>query len=288
MRVSAAGGTGAVVTAPTGSTRLAAVIGSPVRHSRSPALANAAFEAAGVDWVLVALEVAPGAGAGAVAAVRTLGLGGLMVTMPHKEDVLAALDRLTPAATALGAVNSVAWEGDELVGDNTDGPGLVDSLRGDVGLDPAGRRCVVLGAGGAARSVVWALGEAGAAEVVVVNRTASRADVAAALAGRAGRVGDPASVAEADLVVNATSVGMGAADDATGPLPVDARFLRPGQTVVDLVYQPLRTPLLAAAAAAGARPVDGLGMLVHQAARSVQRWTGVEPDVLAMAAAARR
>jgi shikimate dehydrogenase len=276
------------VTHPSGTTRLAAVIGSPVRHSRSPALANAAFDAAGVDWVLVALEVAPGAGAEAVAAVRTLGLGGLMVTMPHKEDVLAALDRLTPAAAALGAVNSVAWEGDELVGDNTDGPGLVDSLRVDVGLDPSRRRCVVLGAGGAARSVVWALAEAGAAEVVVVNRTTDRAEVAAALAGRGGRVGAPADVADAELVVNATSVGMGAGEGDPGPVPVDPRFLRPGQTVVDLVYQPLRTPLLAAATAAGARPVDGLGMLVHQAARSVRRWTGVEPDVAAMADAARR
>lgn len=273
---------------PTGATRLAAVIGSPVRHSRSPALANAAFEAAGVDWVLVALEVAAGQAADAVAAVRTLGLGGLMVTMPHKHDVVDAVDRLTPAAAALGAVNSVAWDGPVLVGDNTDGPGLVDSLRVDVGMDPSGRRCLVLGAGGAARSVVWALAEAGAVEVVVVNRTATRGEVAAALAGDAGRVGDSADAIDADLVVNATSVGMGAGALDPGPLPLDARFLRPGQTVVDLVYQPLRTPLLRAATAAGARPVDGLGMLVHQAARTVRRWTGVQPDVVTMASAARR
>ena len=270
----------------TGATRLAAVIGSPVRHSRSPLLANAAFGAAGLDWALVALEVAPGHGAAAIEAVRTLGLGGLMVTMPHKADVAAAVDRLTPAAAALGAVNSVAWEGHELVGDNTDGPGLVDALRHD-GADPAGRRCVVLGAGGAARSVAWALGTAGAAEVVVVNRTPDRAVAAAELAGPAGRAGTAADVAAADLVVNATSVGMGAPADAEGSLPVPAGSLGDHQVVVDLVYLPLQTPLLRAAAAAGARPIDGLGMLVHQAARSIERWTGVVPDLAVMTAAAR-
>lgn len=280
------GDAGAVPAPVSGTTRLAAVIGSPVRHSRSPLLANAAFRAAGLDWSFVALEVAPGRGAAAIDAARTLGLGGLMVTMPHKADVIAALDRLTPAAAALGAVNSVAWEGSELVGDNTDGPGLVDSLRHD-GVDPDGRRCVVLGAGGAARSVAWALGVAGAAEVVVVNRTAATAATAAELAGAVGRVGTPDDVAVADLVINATSVGMGAATGAAGPLPVPAELLGPHQVVVDLVYLPRETPLLLAAAAAGARPIDGLGMLVHQAARSIERWTGVAPDVAVMADAAR-
>jgi shikimate dehydrogenase len=272
----------------TGATRLAAVIGSPVRHSRSPVLANAAFAAAGLDWLLVALEVAPGDGASAVASMRALGLGGLMVTMPHKADVIPALDRLTPAAAALGAVNSIAWEGDQLVGDNTDGPGLVASLRADRSVDPAGLRCVVLGAGGAARSVAWALADAGAADVAVVNRTAERAEVAAGLAGAVGRVAGPEAVADADLVVNATSVGMGAEPGGPGPLPVDAGLLRPGQVVVDLVYQPLRTPLLEAADAAGAVAVDGIGMLVHQAALSIARWTGVHPDVVVMDQAARR
>lgn len=269
-----------------GTTRVAAVIGSPVRHSRSPLLANAAFRSAGLDWILVALEVAPGTAEDAVAAARTLDLGGLMVTMPHKADVIAALDRLTPAATTLGAVNSVAWDGGELVGDNTDGAGLVASLRSD-GIDPAGMRCAVLGAGGAARSVVRALAVAGAAEVVVVNRTAGRAEAAATLAGTAGRVGAAAEVAHADLVVNATSVAMGAGPGADGPLPVAAELLGPHQVVVDLVYQPLVTPLLRAAEARGARPVDGLGMLVHQAALSIECWTGQAADIEAMTSAAR-
>lgn len=276
-------GTGAL----RGSTRLAAVIGSPVRHSRSPVLVNAAFASAGLDWAFVALEVAPGDAAAAVDAMRVLGLGGLSVTMPHKHDVIAGLDRLSPDAAALDAVNCVAWEGDELVGHNTDGGGLLDALAAGEGLQPAGLRCAVLGAGGAARSVVHSLAAAGASEVTVINRTAARAESAAALAGDVGRVGAPADVRDADLVVNATSIGMGSAPGAAGPSPVEPGVLRPGQTVVDLVYLPVETPLLRLAADAGARPVDGIGMLVHQAARAVVRWTGVVPDVAAMESAAR-
>ena len=156
---------------PSGSTRLVAVIGHPVGHSRSPALANAAFRAAGLDWTMVAFDVAEGAAEAAIHGVRALGIGGLMVTMPHKAAVIPALDSLTPTARALHAVNSISWVDGALVGHNTDGEGLVSSLRHDTGLEVAGRRCVVVGAGGAARSVVHALAGAGAAEVVVVNRT---------------------------------------------------------------------------------------------------------------------
>jgi shikimate dehydrogenase len=271
----------------TGTTRIAAVIGSPVRHSRSPALINAAFAASGLDWAFAAFEVAPGRGADAVEAMRVLGLGGMSVTMPHKHEVIAALDRLTPDAEALGAVNCVAWDGDDLVGHNTDGGGLVDSLALDADLVPAGLRCVVLGAGGAARSVVRSLAEAGAADVAVVNRTPSSAEVAARLAGAVGRVGTADDVAAADLVVNATSVGMGADPHDSSALPVDPGLLAPGQTVVDLVYLPVETAFLRAAAAAGARPVDGIGMLVHQAARAITLWTGRSPDLDAMRSAAR-
>jgi shikimate dehydrogenase len=270
-----------------GATRVAAVIGSPVRHSRSPQLLNAAFAAAGLDWRFVAFDVPEGRGGDAVAAMRTLGLGGLSVTMPHKQAVIASLDRLTPDAAALDAVNCIAWEGDELVGHNTDGPGLVASLVADHQVDVAERRCAVLGAGGAARSVIRALGVAGAADVVVVNRTEAKGRAAAALAGGVGRVGSAADVADATLVINATSVGMGATPAADGPLPIEAGAIGGGQVVVDLVYQPLSTPLLRLAEARGALAVDGLGMLVHQAALAVTLWTGVEPQVGAMAAAAR-
>jgi len=268
-----------------GATRLAAVIGHPIRHSLSPAILNAAFAEAGLDWVFVACDVADGDGAAAVAAMRTLGLGGLSVTMPHKAAVRAAVDEVTAGAEALGAVNCVSWRGDRLVGDSTDGAGFVAALAEDPGLDVAGLRCVLVGAGGAGLSVARALGEAGAADVAVVNRSPAPAIRAAALAGPAGRVGSAADVAGADLIVNATSLGMGLAPDE--PLPVDPAALHAGQVVADLVYHPLVTPLLAAAAARGARPVGGLGMLVHQAALAFARWTGQEAPVAAMTAAAR-
>lgn len=267
---------------PAGTTRVAAVIGDPVRHSLSPVIHNAAFEAAGLDWVFVAFEVPAGGGAAAVAAMRALGLGGLAVTMPHKSDVARAVDRLTPVASRLGAVNTVAWSGDELVGDSTDGAGFLDALRADEGFDPAGRRCLVVGAGGAARAVILALAEAGAAEVVVANRTRSRAEAAVAVAPGVARLGTPDAAAAADLVVNATPLGMGG--DQT--LPVDPARLGPGQVVVDLVYHPLVTPLLVAARARGAVAVGGLGMLIHQAAHQFRRWTGEDPPLGVMSAAA--
>src|SRR5690606_16596671 len=169
----------------TGRTRVAAVIGSPVRHSLSPTIHNAAFAATGLDWVYVAFEVPEGRGGDAVAAVRTLGLAGLSVTMPHKAAVHDAVDERTPVAAALGAVNCVYWRGDRLVGDNTDGAGFLDALRADEGVEVGGRRCVVVGAGGAGRAVAHALGGAGAAEVVVVNRSPGPAARAAELAGAA-------------------------------------------------------------------------------------------------------
>jgi shikimate dehydrogenase len=287
--------TGAAIS---GTTRAAAVIGWPVRHSLSPALLNAAFAAVGADWVYLAFSVPEGRAGAAVAAMRTLGLGGLSVTMPHKAAVHDAVDERTPVAAALGAVNCVFWRDDRLVGDNTDGAGFVDALRLDAGVDPAGRRCVVLGAGGAGRAVVRALGQAGATDVAVVNRSPAPAVRAAALAGPAGRVGSPADVPAADVVVNATPVGMlwsgpgehaPARPPAAPPaLPLDAASLHEGQVVVDLVYHPEVTPLLTAAGERGAVAVSGLGMLVHQAAHAFRRWTGDDAPIDAMRAAARR
>jgi shikimate dehydrogenase len=276
----------------TGATRLAAVIGWPARHSLSPTIFNAAFGAAGVDWAYVAFEVPEGRGGDAVEAMRTLGLGGLSVTMPHKAAVWSAVDERTPVADELGAVNCVFWRGDRLVGDNTDGAGLLDALREDQGIEVAGLRCMVVGAGGAGRAVAHALGRAGAGDVAVLNRSPGPAAVAVALAGAQGRVATPADVGTADLVVNATPVGMGGGNVAEGGgaalLPLDAGWLRPGQVVVDLIYHPLETSLLAAASARGAVAVNGVGMLVHQAAHAFRRWTGLEPPIDAMAGAARR
>jgi len=264
-----------------GATRVAAVIGSPVRHSLSPAIHNAAFAAAGLDWAFVALEVAPGDCARALDGMRALGLGGLSVTTPHKDAVAALVDERSPDAELLQAVNCVVpASGGALRGENTDGPGFVAALRA-AGVEPAGLRCCILGAGGAARSVVLALARAGAADVAVVNRTPARAEAAAALAGPIGRVGGHDAVAGSDIVVNGTSVGMGGDRN----VPLDPSVLRSGQVVAELVVHPVRTPLLEAAAAAGLATVTGLGMLVHQAAVAFEAWTGVAAPLDAMSAA---
>jgi shikimate dehydrogenase len=265
---------------------LAALIGSPVDHSLSPAIHRAGFEEAGVDWSYVAFDVAPGRAADAIDAMRVLGVAGLSVTMPHKTDVAAAVDRLDPAARALHSVNTVSWDGDDLVGSSTDGAGFVASLS-EEGVDVAGTRVAVIGAGGAARSVIDALGRAGASEVSILNRTKERAESAATLAGVAS-VGIASDIGRADIVVNATSIGMGVPPTtATGnDLPCDPSLLHDDQIIVDLVYHPLRTSWLREAADLGARTIDGLGMLIQQAVLQQERWLGSRPDASVMRIAA--
>jgi shikimate dehydrogenase len=205
--------------------------------------------------------------------MRSLGVVGLSVTMPHKHEAATLVDDLTPTARRLGVVNCITARAGRLVGDATDGPGFVAALAAGAHFDVAGRRCVVVGAGGAARAVVLALAEAGAHEVVVVNRSAARAEEAALLAGDGGRRGVASDVADADLVVQATPVGM-AGGGSDEEMPFDPQMLHEGQVVADLVYHPRVTALLAAAADRGARPVGGLGMLVHQAGLALENWTG--------------
>lgn len=268
----------------TGRTRLGAVIGSPVAHSLSPALHNAAFEAADLDWRFVAFDVAPGRGARAVDAMVTLGIAALAVTTPHKRDVASAVDEVDAAAAALESVNTVVLRPDGTTfGASTDGAGFVASLRAD-GVEPSGLRTLVFGAGAAARSIVDALGRSGAVDIAIVNRTTETAVSAAALAPTA-RVGTVDDVAAADLIVNATPVGMGGMGGVTA-LPVDPERLVSDHVVADIVYHPLDTPLLRAARRIGARTIDGLGMLVHQAALQQELWTGRRPDVAVLRAAA--
>ncbi len=266
--------------------RLAALIGSPVEHSLSPVIHQAAFDAAGVDWTYLAFDVASGGAAGALDAMRVLGIAGLSVTMPHKRDIADAVDRLEPAALALRSVNTVSWDGDELVGSSTDGAGFVASLA-DADVDVVDARVAVIGAGGAARSVIDALGRAGAIDITVLNRTRDHAESAATLASAAS-VGIASDITRADIVVNATNVGMGIEPDDAGSddLPCEPTLLRPEQVVADLVYHPLRTAWLRHADALGARTVDGLGMLIHQAALQQEGWLGARPDVAVMRAAA--
>ncbi len=283
--------------------RIVGVIGSPVAHSLSPLLHTAAFGALGLgdSWCSFAFEVPPGDAATALADMREADITGLSVTMPHKADVAALVDDSSDVARRLGAVNCVANRNGTLHGTNTDGEGFVASLARGAGFDPAGRRCVVVGAGGAARAVVVALADARAAEVVVVNRTPERAAAAARLAGAAGSVvaaDDGGALSEvvtrADLVVNATPLGMAGATADQGPdtlrVAVEAarqwvvppELLHEGQIAADLVYVPRPTPWLVEAAIRGASTLDGLGMLVHQAAAQIVLWTGLQAPVDAM------
>ena len=267
------------------------VIGSPVAHSLSPLLHNTAFAAMGLgkDWRSCAFEVPPGEAPAALDAMQAADVTGLSVTMPHKSDVAKLVDDCSETAARLGAVNCVHRREDgSLFGTNTDGEGFVASVVRGAGFVPQGRRCVVVGAGGAARAVIVALAGAGAAQVAVVNRTRERAVEAADLARPVGAVvaaggRDLDSVLRAaDLVVNATPVGMAGTDAADQEWLVPPEVLRRGQVAVDLVYAPRVTPWLAAARAAGATTLDGLGMLVHQAAAQLALWTGRTPPVEAM------
>jgi shikimate dehydrogenase len=281
---------GGLGTWPAATTVLVGVIGDPVEHSLSPVLHNAALAELGLDWAYVAFPVPTGSGQAAVAAMVDLGIRGLSVTMPHKAGAAKACHQLSPLAERLGVVNTVTNVGGQLVGDSTDGPGFVDSLA-ELGWSPEGKRCLVLGAGGSARAVVLALGAAGARHVEVVARRREQALEVAELAGGAGMVATVDAADEADLVVNATPVGMdGVAVQGSGELPfgLEPKRLGPGQLVADLIYAPATTQLMAAARARGAGTCNGLGMLVHQAARQLTIWTGRDAPVEVMSAAALR
>ncbi len=268
---------------PTGTTKVAGVIGAPISHSLSPTIHNAGFDKLGLDWVYVALPVAAGDAGSAVGAMKTLGIAALSVTMPHKAEAFAAADTATATARKLGAANCLTLMGDGRVeADNTDGRGFVEALRADSGLSPSGLSFAVIGAGGAARAVILALAESGAREVAVINRSRARAEAAAELAGAIGTVASTESVAGVDVVVNATPLGMG--NDDT--MPCDPVLIRSGQVAIDLIYQPAATKWLLAAEGNGAEIHNGLTMLIHQAAVAFRRWTGREAPVDHMKSAA--
>jgi shikimate dehydrogenase len=265
-------------------TRVVGVIGDPVEHSLSPAIHNAAYRALGLDFVYVALPVARGLGHEAVRALPVLGIAAINVTMPHKDDAARACDVLTGDAAMLQAVNTVVVRDDgTLLGDSTDGAGLLAALA-DLGVDPAGSRVLVLGAGGAARAIVLALGRAGGRVVVSARRAGAAAEAAALAPGAEAHGFDDLSdlVARSDVLVNATPIGMGGES-----LPFDPGVFGSRHVVLDALYHPAETPLLAAARAHGARAENGLGMLVGQAAAAFARFTGRDAPLEVMRSAAR-
>lgn len=263
--------------------KVAAVIGSPIEQSLSPTIHNAVFRIHGDDWTYVAFDVAAGNAAAALSAVRVLGIAGLSVTMPLKEEVCDLVDELDDAARSAHSVNTVVRQQDgSLLGVNTDGEGCCNALE-SAGAVLASAKVAIIGAGGTAKAVIAAMTSRGVAEIVVINRTASSASDAIKISPVA-RIGVESDIADANILINATPVGMGATDDLA--MPCDARFLQHGQFVLDAVYIPLSTPLLRAARKVGASIVDGLDMLVHQGALQQHHWLGRLPSVEIMRTAA--
>jgi shikimate dehydrogenase len=242
---------------------------------------SAALEELGLasTWTYEAIDIEPDDLERRIRELPGLGFAGVNVTVPHKEAALRLADRTSEAAAAIGAANTLVFEGASIRAENTDAPGLLDAI----GELASGSNALLLGAGGAARAVLWALTGAGV-DVSVWNRTASRAEEIVEELG--GRVAGDASPGAFDLIVNASAAGLGGGD-ALAHLPLDAGDFTPDQTVVDMVYGDQPSAVLAAAGQAGARTIDGLEILVRQGARSLEIWTGREPSLEVMRAATR-
>jgi len=270
-----------------GTTAVYGILGAPVSGSLSPAMHNAAFRALGLDAVYVAFPVEAAHLATAVQGLAAAGVRGFNVTVPHKTALLPLLHRITPPAQAIGAVNTVRCEGGRLAGTNTDGEGFLLALAHDLGWQPAGRHALMLGAGGSARAIAHALLDAGVAALDIANRTPARAEALAADCRTrfpAARVGvlslDALAGTAPHLLVNTTTVGMG-----DGRSPVELAPVGVREAVVDIVYNPLETPLLAQARALGLAAANGIGMLLFQGWAAFRFWTDREPPLEAMRAA---
>lgn len=270
---------------------LVGLFGKPVDENPTQAMVEAAFAAAGLDWRYLTIEVDPDGLGDAVCGARAMGFRGFNCTIPHKVAVVDHLDRLSQAAALIGAVNCVVRKGDELVGENTDGAGFLAALGRR--REPAGLRVVLVGAGGAARAIGVELALAGAASITVVNRSAERGRELARLLGEHARevlvedLGEGYRVRpDADLVVNATSIGLH--PDVDADVPVVLADVAGRALVADVIPNPPETQLLRRAATAGCETLDGLRMLVEQGRIGFELWTGIEPDDAVMHQALRQ
>ncbi len=269
-----------------GKTRVCGLIGDPVEHSMSPVMHNAAFRELGIDYLYVPFRVKKEELGKAIEGMRALNIRGLNVTIPHKVAVLQFLDGLDPLAEKIGAVNTIVNDGGVLRGYNTDASGFLQALL-ERGIEPEGENIVILGAGGASRAISFILADRGA-HLVILNRLLEL-DWAKELASRISQTFTKEvealelsrgnllkALGKADILVNATSVGMSPNTDET---PVTSDLLRPGLIVFDIVYNPIKTRLLREAGAAGAETISGLDMLVWQGALAFEKWTGLRAPV---------
>ena len=264
---------------------IVAVFGQPVAGNPTQYMMEKAFAQVGLDWRYLTLEVAPEALGDAIRGMRAMGFRGCNLTIPHKVEVIKYLDRTNEAAALVGAVNCVNRVGDELVGENTDGKGFVQSLN-EV-ADPAGKNVVVLGAGGAARAIAVEVGLAGTAAITIVNRGEERGRELANLLHEKVNVaaqfvrweGDYRVPPETEVVINATSIGLG---DAEARLPLDIETLESDMVVADVIFNPPETRFLRDARSRDCQTLDGLGMLVNQAVIAFRIWSGrdADPDVM--------
>ena len=268
------------------------IIGHPIGHSISPLFQQAALDAIEFDGTYEPWDVAPDGVGDFVADLRAPGTLGINVTVPHKEAVIPFLDEVDDWASTAGAVNTIVNREGRLTGHNTDGIGFLRALREGAGFEPRGQAALVLGAGGSARGVVYALARAGAARLVIANRTLKRAQRLAQISSDSGVPADAVALSEArnaasgvSLIVNCTSMGMVHGPDETGS-PLSAADIPSTALVNDLVYNPLETPLLREAAQAGASTLGGIQMLVYQGAASFEMWTGQPAPVAVMLEAA--
>jgi shikimate dehydrogenase len=270
-------------------TKVCGIIGDPVEHSLSPAMHNAAFKKVGLDYIYLPFHVIPGNLPGAIAGLRSLNLRGVNVTIPHKVAVIPLLDELEPMAEKIGAVNTIVNDGGYLKGYNTDAAGFLKSLSAK-DIDPSGKKVVILGAGGVSRAISFILAEQ-EADIEILNRgqNMERAQkLSDNLSGNfkskiritiLNEINLKQALKHADILINATSVGMSPDIDKT---LVPQELLKPGMVVFDAIYNPVKTKLLKDAENAGATVVDGLDMLVWQGASAFELWTGIKAPVNTM------
>jgi shikimate dehydrogenase len=265
--------------------QLVGVFGDPVDENPTIIMFEAAFKARGLHWRYQNFRVSAQNLADAMRGMRAMNFRGINLTIPHKVAVLQHLNRITQEAALIGAVNTVVRDGEDLIGTNTDGKGFLTSLRHDADIDPKGKRVVFLGAGGAARAMSVELALAGASHITIVNRTTQRGEELARLLGEHTPaeaefnwwLGDYDVPTDADILVNATSVGLFPNVDDRPAVNIDS--IRPGLLVCDVIPNPPRTRLLVEAAGRGARTLDGLGMLVYQGAIAFAVWTGQDAPI---------